>query len=244
MKKLIIFAAIILVVVAAHATVGIHVDKPVSGQTIYKVNTTGYMIKWTVSGNITKNVKIRLMNKTGTAKIYDITNSTPIAAGQFQWTKNKINNTNIGDYVIRVKTIDNLHSDDSDIFHIKKKQGLTIRNPKIYKKPVINVSHLKRYIKVTSPTSGAYKVNEPLTINWDKNFGNYEFVWVYVYYTHNSNNVAIIGTNKKNTGATLWTPQSNYNGYNIYVEIKTSDNKFYGKSGTFTLSNPVAVELQ
>lgn len=244
MKKLILFTIVIMMTLTAYGTTGIQVQKPGTGHIIYPGSANGYMIKWLVTGNIHQFVKIRLYDKTGNTQIYKITDKTPSKDGQYLWPKNMLNNTNYGEYVIRVRTIDNLHSDDSGIFHIKKKQGLTIINPKISKKPVINVSNLKEYIKVTSPTSGAYKVNEPLTINWDKNFGNYEFVWVYVYYTHNSNNVAIKGTNLKNTGATFWTPQSNYNGYDIYVEIKTSDNKFYGRSGKFTLSNPVAVELQ
>ena len=242
MKKLILFTIAIVMAVAAYATTGLQVKKPALNDTLYNGASSDYMIKWVVKSEIHEFVKIRLLDKSGSIKIYNITDKTPSANGEFPWPKNMINNTNYGDYVIRVKTLDNTYSDESGIFHIKKKPNLIIKNPKISKKLVINLSHLK-YIKVTSPTSGTYKVNEPLTINWDKNFGNYKYVWVYVYYTHNSNNVAIKGTNLKNTGTTSWTPQSNYNGFEIYVEIKTSDNKFYGKSSTFTLSDLAAVEL-
>jgi len=248
MKKLLTFIILTLMVIAVQAA-GIQIDKPGSGVIVYKGNTTGYMIKWTVAGQVNSKVKIRLYDKTGTNKIYGITDSTNTitsgTTGQFLWKQNVIDNTNYGDYIIRVKTIDNAHWDDSGIFHVKKKMGIVKAVPKLSTRPIGNYKIIKQKITVLNPAkNGSYEVNKPISITWDKNFGNYEFVWVYIYYIGSTNQVAIRGTNVNNTGVSSWTPTSIYNNYNVFVEVKTSDNKFSGKSGTFKIYLPVLEEMQ
>ncbi|MCK5004489.1 MAG: hypothetical protein KAS21_05345 [Candidatus Aminicenantes bacterium] len=249
MKKSITFVTVFLMVIAIPAATGIHVDKPGNGFTIYHGGNNGYMIKWTVSGEIGPKVKIRLFNKTGTIKIYNITDSTNTitsgTTGQFLWKQNLINNTDIGEYVILVKTKDNNYYDESGVFHVKKKNlSLIAVNPKLSKKPVIGYAIKFTKIIISKPVNNAtYQIYKPIEIRWDKNFGDYEWVWIYVYYIGNSNPVAIIGTNMKNTGVSSWTPSSIYNTFDIFVEIKTSDGKYSGKSGMFKISEP-AVEAQ
>ncbi len=237
MKKLFIILVSILMTITMYATVGIHVFNPAGGQTLYKGFTSDYMIKWTVSGDITKPVKIRLMDKKGEVKIYGITDSTSIASGQFLWRKDMINNTDIGDYVIRVKTIDNKYYDDSDVFHIRKKPVASLIRPKFTNKPIETIGIITQKINISEPVGNtSYLVGKPINIRWDKNFGNYTYVSLYFISINSpTSHVAIRGTSIKNTGVSSWTPQSNFNGSNIYVKIFTSDNKFFGKSGEFKL---------
>jgi len=248
MKKLVTFIIMIMMVIAVQAA-GIHVDKPGAGHFVYHGGTTGYMIKWTATGQVNAKVKIRLYDKTGTTKIYGISDSTNTitsgTTGQFLWKQNMIDNTNYGDYVIRVKTLNNAHWDDSGIFHVKKKMGIIKAVPKLSMKPIGNYQIIKQKITVLNPVkNGSYEVNKPISIVWDKNFGNYELVWVHIYYIGSTNKVAIRGTSVYNTGVSSWTPTNIYNNYNIFVEVKTSDNKFSGKSGSFIITLPPVEEMQ
>lgn len=72
-------------------------------------------ITWTKLGAMNANVKIRLFNSTLTKKILDITNSTT-NNGSYGWTIPKT--VTAGDYIVRVKTVDDDVQDDSVIFSI------------------------------------------------------------------------------------------------------------------------------
>ena len=115
----------------------ITITSPKSGDIWNKGKT--YLIKWTKSGTMNANVKIRLMQ--GGTKILGITDSTT-NDGSFSWTVPS--NLPNGSYYIRVKTIDNLVYDDSDMFNIAKPSS--------------------SYIKVLSPNGGE-KIAAPGTLN-------------------------------------------------------------------------------
>jgi hypothetical protein len=72
-------------------------------------------ITWTKTGSQDANVKIRLYDSTGTTKILDITNSTA-NNGEFSWLIPS--SLADGNYIVRVKTVDNAVWDDSPIFKI------------------------------------------------------------------------------------------------------------------------------
>ncbi len=241
MKKLILFTIVIMMTLTAYGTTGIQVQKPGAGHIIYHGSTNDYMIKWIVTGNIHEFVKIRLYDKTGNTQIYKITDKTPSKNGQFPWCKSLINNTNYGEYVIRVRTIDNLHSDDSGVFHVKKKQNLVINTPKISKAPVIKASDLKGIIKVTSPVENhSYEINKPMFITWDKNIGNYTRVNIYLC-SETDNSGKKLFTLTANDGQVQWTPPENsltWPGNKPYIKIFTDDNLFSGESGLFNIVPP------
>lgn len=74
-------------------------------------------ISWTKSGSMDSQVKIRLFNSTATVKLLDIVNATP-NDGSYGWT---IPGTLAeGQYVIRVRTVDNAVVDDSPVFNITR----------------------------------------------------------------------------------------------------------------------------
>ena len=242
MKKLVLITIVFMMAAVVYATAGLQVTKPEAGETIYRATTNNYMIKWKKSGEVGKFVKIRLFDKTGTYKIYKIVDKVPETNEQFSWPKNMIKNTDIGDYVIKVTfTTDNSKYDLSGVFHIRDKPGLTIKMPEIYKKPVINIAKLKGFINVTSPASGAYKVNEPLTISWNKNFSNYSQVHIALYGSDNQMKDKI-HVSTPNDGSATWLPLQKFSfpGMKYYIKVLTIDHKFEGKSGIFTIINAEA----
>ena len=213
MKKFTTFVTVILMVIASHAATGIHVDKPGAGFYIYHGGSNGYMIKWTTTGQMNSKVKIRLYNNSGTTKIYGISDSTNTitsgTTGQFLWKQNMIDNTNYGDYVIRVKTIDNAHWDDSGVFHVKKgklKKSIALFGTKAN----TIVSLWEGLIKVTSPVkNSAYPTGDAMAIIWDKNFGNYPYVNISLYRENNSLSAILFGA-LGNSGWVDWSPPGIY----------------------------------
>jgi len=109
----------------------ITVTSPHTGDTWYKGQT--YIITWTKTGTMGNFVKIKLRNSTSTAVVLDIISHIP-NNGSYSW---KIpTSVAPGNYVIRVRTMDNAVYGDSTVF--------TIADP-----PVIETS-----ITVTSPNGG------------------------------------------------------------------------------------------
>ncbi len=77
-------------------------------------------ITWQKLAKMNGFVKIRLFNSNGTQKILELTNKTA-NKGSFKWTY--IGNVKDGDYKIRVRTVDNKDSGDSQTFTIGKKSS-------------------------------------------------------------------------------------------------------------------------
>ncbi|MEN8222859.1 MAG: hypothetical protein ABFR36_06325 [Acidobacteriota bacterium] len=242
MKKLVLLLSILIVLTGIVFSQSIGITFPKIGKTLYKGNT--YKITWNNSGCSSPDVKINIFkNSIDTANFVE--QLTGPNNGSKSWTIPA--NYSTGNYILRVKTDppETGCKGDSEVFIVKKKSPVSIGavEPKDFKIVDLNISQLKRFIQITSPVnSKSYQVHKSVPINWNKNFGDYEWVWVHAYYIGNSKPVAIIGTLVKNTGVSSWSPTSNYNKNDIYVEIKTSDNKYSGKSQTFKLYYP-AVEV-
>jgi hypothetical protein len=77
-----------------------------------------HTIVWTKTGAMDSQVKIRLYDSAGVHKILGITDSCP-NIGSFSWVIP--NSAPLGQFIIRVKTVDNAVFDDGGKFFIKKK---------------------------------------------------------------------------------------------------------------------------
>ncbi len=80
-------------------------------------------IEWNFRGDMHSYVKIRMYDKTGSSKLLDITDRT-LNNGKFEWTLPP--SLREGEYIIRVKTIDNNVFDDSAIFHIQDRRQIKL----------------------------------------------------------------------------------------------------------------------
>ena len=238
MKKHIILIMLMLVSISLFGITDIYVKNPCCGQTVYK-NTVDLKIRWDHTSKTGDFVKIRLFDSTGNTKIFGITDKTK-NDGEFTWTKSSINGIDIGDYVIRVKSLNNNYWDDSDVFHLRKISFHIATKPKLKMKPSFNIPHLKKKpIKIFTPVkNGIYHVNQEIKITWDKNFGNYNYVQYRAYLISASSKISIFGYSIKNTGVAYWSPMNNYNNHDIFVEIFTSDNKYYGRTEAIKILLP------
>ncbi len=199
MKKKLFLILLIAVFITAFAySQKITVTNPHSGSTWYKGQA--YTIKWTKSGAMDSKVKIRLFQ--GGRKILDITNNTA-NNGSYNW---KVPATLAdGNYIIRVKTVDNHVFDDSDSFIITKKVATS------------------RKITITYPHSGDKWVKGMgYKIKWTKSGGMNPNVKIELY--QGSTKVLSITNNTPNNGYYNWQiPRSLPDGF-YTLKIKTVDN--------------------
>ena len=136
MKKTILFIFSIVFLCSFSFAQDITITSPETGD-IWCFGKS-YTINWTKSGDMHDSVKIRLYNSTGTTKILNISDSTD-NDGSFSWTIPA--SVPEGSYRIRVKTINNLVEDDSDIFRvIKCLERISTTHPEttkplVFKKP-------------------------------------------------------------------------------------------------------------
>jgi len=114
MKRSIIIISILLMGVLLSYSQNLTITSPHRGDNWEQYRT--YIITWTQRGSLNANVKIRLYNSAGTVKIHDISNSRLTTSERIRWTVP--GSIRDGHYIIRVKTLNNLVSDDSDVFAI------------------------------------------------------------------------------------------------------------------------------
>lgn len=144
MKKFFLLIVIVSFSFGMVFSQSIEVTSPHSGDTWYKGDP--YRITWTKSGTMHARVKIRLFNSTGTAKILDITNGTSNDGNFGPWTVP--DSVPDGRYTIRVKTLDDLVYDNSEIFSIASRAGASS-------------------IVITNPMeTGAFSIRGDMTIEW------------------------------------------------------------------------------
>ncbi len=166
-KKLILVGFILLVSVGLLYSQTITVTKPSSGNSWCKGKE--YTITWTRSGSMNANVKLGLYSSDGNALIRTITNSTA-NDGTYKWTIPSDIPT--GTYVVKVKTIDNAVSDNSDSFTIKTCVATKIFNPQVKPivKPIVKPVQIQRpfcTIKTINPT---YNTSSKVTFRVDYTF--------------------------------------------------------------------------
>ena len=75
-------------------------------------------------------------------------------------------------------------------------------------------------------------MGHPIGVQWNHNFGDYNYVNISFIHI---DGVKIAGYSAPNSGTWSWTPQSLYNNKEVYVDIRTEDGKYIGKSGNFHL---------
>jgi len=195
---------------ASIPSANITVTNPHSGDNWAKGNP--HVITWTKSGSMNANVKIKLYNTAGTTKILDITNSTP-NDGIFSW--NIPGTVADGNYIVRVKTLDNAVSDDSDVFRIS------------------NASTPASSITVTKPSSGeALRRGRAYTIRWTKHGTQNARVKISL---HNSSGIRLsyLTNHTANNGNYSWHIPGNFTEGRYFVNVKTLDNLVFGNSGVF-----------
>ncbi len=120
MKKAFILVLFISIFSIIHSA-GINVISP-DGASYWNIGEKK-LIQWNSRGDMNKYVKIRLFDKTGNIKLLGISDKTS-NDGRFEWTIPR--SIREGEYIIKVKTLDNLVFDNSAIFHIQSRQSIKI----------------------------------------------------------------------------------------------------------------------
>ncbi len=152
---------LILLIISSFLLSGltIKVTNPVSATVVLKGDNVN--ITWQKLAKMNGFVKIRLFNSNGTQKILELTNKTA-NKGSFKWTY--IGNVKDGDYKIRVRTVDNKDSGDSQTFTIGKKSSPPPPPPP----PSPPEEPEGSFINVTYPNSAIeLPRNMPIFIIWD-----------------------------------------------------------------------------
>ena len=210
-KKSLLLLFVLVFIVAVSYSQSITVTNPHSGDTWYKGQT--YTIRWTKSGTMDTNVKIRLMQN-GT-KILGITDSTA-NDGTFNWPIPS--NLASGTYYIRVKTVDNKVYDDGEPFTITNAPAQTAS------------------ITVTNPQFGhTWYKGQTYTITWTKSGTMNSNVKIRLM--QNGTKVISITDSTPNNGTFNWPIPANLASGTYYIRVKTIDNKVYDDSYDFKITN-------
>ncbi len=194
----------------------ITVTNPHSGKTWYKGHT--YTISWTKSGTMDSNVKITLYKPDHTT-LQTIIAKPTANDGSYDWTVPS--SIPVGQYIVRVKTMDNAVYEDGDVFTIEDSTNANI--------------------VVTNPHSGdTWTKGQTYTIIWTKSGTMDSNVKITLYKPDHTTLQTIIAKPTANDGSYDWTiPDSIPNGQYI-VRVKTMDNTVYDDGETFTIiENPV-----
>ncbi len=212
MKKyflIILFIVVLFLYFPLYAqTPTITITSPHGGENWHKGSS--YTISWTKSGNMNAYVKIRLYQ--GSTKVLNIIDSTP-NNGSYTWQIPL--NVSPGTYYIRVKTVDNLVYDNSDVITISEQPAPTIT--------------------IVSPHSGdIWFKNTQYTISWAKSGNMNPNVKIRLM----KNGIKILGIidNTANNGSFSWTIPSSLPAGTYKIRVKTVDNLVYGDSESFTIS--------
>ncbi len=209
MKKRLFLILLIAVFITAFAySQKITITNPHSGSKWYKGQT--YTITWTKSGVMDAKVKIRLYQ--GGSKVLGITDKTD-NDGSFTW---KVpDNLPDGNYVIRVRTVDNNVFDDSDMFVITGEASITVKEP---------------------GARAQWVAGKTYTIKWEKKGKMNPYVKIRLY--RGNEKVLNITDSTPNNGHYDWKIPTNLQTclwcYNI--RVRTVDNHVFDDSYAFGIS--------
>jgi len=244
MKKLFTLTLMLLIGTGFIFSQNITIIQPNGGEL---TEGTSYVIKWNAAGT-TNGFKITLWRSGSLVGILKSEKSAGNGIKNFNWKVGYLENgskVNFGSgYKVKVKEKNTAVADESDNeFKIKEKASLSIIMPKISKESVIKVSDLKVFIKVTFPEEGGkYEGGKPLTITWNKNFVNNSSTQVKIslHDAKNMNKLEDISPSHPNNGSFQWNPPSKYSwpGSEYVIYMMTTDQKFDGKSGSFSIFAP------
>ncbi len=168
-----------------------------------------YTITWLKQGDQNAYVKIKLFK--GMSTLVKALTTKTANDGSFDWLVPKALATG-NKYFVRVKTIDNLISDDSDRFSV-----------------------IVPAITVTAPAAGTvWARNTTQTITWTRQGTQNANVKIQLF--KGTNKTLDITLSTSNSGSYDWAiPSTLANGQYI-IKITTLDNKLKGKSKKFTIS--------
>lgn len=212
MKKRFYLILIIIFFISVFAySQTISVTNPHSGQTWYRGNT--YTITWTKNGSMDSQVKITLYKPDHTT-LQTIIAKPTANDGSYDWTIPS--SIPAGQYIVRVKTMDNAVYDDGDVFTIEDSTNASI--------------------VVTNPHSGdTWTKGQTYTIIWTKNGSMDSQVKITLYKPDHTTLQTIIAKPTANDGSYDWAiPISIPEGQYI-VRVKTMDNTVYDDGETFTI---------
>ena len=214
-KKLFIFLIALFFLSALVFAQSITVASPHSGDTWYKGKT--YTIQWTKTGTVGNFVKIKLRNSTSTAVVLDIKSQIP-NNGNYNWLIPA--SVPPGNYVIRVRTMDNKVSGDSGAFLIGGKIS-----------PASSIS-----IKI--PNSGSsWCKGKMQTIIWAKTGQMSGTVKINIFKNAINSANLVKQLTSPNSGSKNWTIPISYSNGKYLLRIKTVDNIVSGDSQPFTVKS-------
>jgi len=191
---------------------------------------TAYTIRWTQTGTMNANVKIRLFNSSGTTWIKDIVDSTP-NDNSYKTTSTIFNGVSPGNYVIRVRTVDNGPGDFSEIFELAN--------------PAPQSS-----ITITTPEKDVnWQRGSEHDIEWDKSgtMGANVKITLHRYYTSTGASSTVTSTIAATTGNDCsfpWDIPSGINPATYVIRIRTTDNNVTGFSEKFKIIKAISTTLQ
>ena len=215
MRKVSLFLLVSMVIVVFSYSQSITVTNPRSGDVWYKGQR--YTIRWIKSGSMDSQVKITLYKPDHTTLQTVIVRPTA-NNGSYSWTvPDSIPN---GQYIVRVKTMDNAVYDDGDVFTITNAPVQTAR------------------ITVTKPHSGQtwYK-GQTYTISWTKSGSMDSQVKITLYKPDHTTLQTIIVRPTANDGSYYWTIPDSIPAGQYIVRVKTMDNAVYDDSDVFRIEN-------
>ncbi len=196
-------------IAAEVSTPTINVTSPIPSS--YWVSGLTYAITWDSTGNQNANVKIDLFK--GGFLNSSIVATTP-NSGSYSWTIDGAQAPG-NDYVVRVTTVDDLFSDDSDQFEISDTPP-------------------EASLDITSPTGDTeWNAGSNVTITWDKTGPQDANVGILLYSEDNSSSTIISST--PNDGSYTWNIGSGIPSGRYYVSVKTLDSQVEGNSNMFNL---------
>lgn len=164
-KYLLILVTLMILTVFLAGESTITIDQPASGES-WQAGTSPY-IKWTKSGSQIGLVKIRLYNSNQSIKILDIDDNIP-NNGSYQW--NIPADLDPGNYVIRVRTMDNQVTGNSKVFIITSSNnsgGSNTPSGNLGFQKSGDLKMKKITVEVTKPKAGtSYWEGSNLHIRW------------------------------------------------------------------------------
>lgn len=224
MKKTLILLLVFGLAFAFVSAQSITITSPVSGNN-WSFGESG-RVTWTQSGEQNELVKIRLFNEAG-VRILSLANRTD-NDGLFEWTVPAT--IPAGNYMIRVKTIDDLVTGNSSLFSIGVDFVSTGR------------------IEVVTPNSSTsfYTTRVTTAISWNDYGELHENVSITVFSEGTSSRGTTIIESTPNDGEFSWnSPASTIGVGRYYIRVKTLDGAVWGDSDIFEIlpTTPPLVQI-
>jgi len=207
----------VFVIAENSTTPSITITSPTSSDTWDKGST--YNITWDRNGTLSANIKINVYKDSILVENF-IEQLTGPNSGTYSWT---IPGTyTAGNYILRMKTDDNLVSDDSDVFQITDGGSVT---------PTMTI---------ISPSScSSWPRNNTYTITWLKDGTMSANVIVNIYKDSIDVGNFVEQLAGPNTGSMIWAIPSYYEAGNYIIRLKTDDDQVSDDSDLFAVNSSI-----